>query len=282
MPAPVSEHPSPPGRPEIWIDGHVHTEFSWDAPHGDMEATCRRAVEIGLPAIAFTEHADYVQGVHEGLRPLDTLGYVDELERCRGQFPDLRILAGVELGEPHRYPAEVAKALSEVEPDRILGSVHVAWWQNRLMDGSQIQRIPVADATEFERAHLEETLRLVESDAPFQVLAHLDYPKRYWPHDQVPFREEDFEEELRTVLRALVRREGVLEVNTTRGIEHRRGLCPGPTTLRWWHQEGGRALAFGSDSHAPALIAAGFREAGEVAVAAGFHPSDDPAGYWLR
>ncbi len=278
----MNEGPTTAGRPDVWIDGHVHTQFSWDAERGDMEATCRRAVEIGLPALAFTEHADYVQGVHEGLRPLDTRAYVEELERCRGQFPDLRILSGVELGEPHQHPAEAAKALSEVEPDRILGSVHVVSWRGTVLDGSQIRQIPAPEVPAFERAHLEETLRLVESDASFQVLAHLDYTKRYWPHDETPFREEDFEEELRAVLRALVRRDGVLEVNTTRGIEHRRGLCPGPTTLHWWHQEGGRAIAFGSDSHVPELIAAGFQEAGQVAEAAGFRPSDDPAGYWLR
>lgn len=267
---------------EIQVDGHVHTQFSWDAPRGDMEATCRRALEIGLPGLAFTEHADYVQGVHQGLRPLDTAAYVAELARCRALFPGLRILSGIELGEPHRFRPEVLKALSEVAPDRVLGSVHVVCFGDRELDGSQIRRVPVDQAPAFQREHLAETLRLVESDAPFEVLAHLDYPKRYWPHDEVPFREEDFEEELRAVLRALARRDAVLEVNTTRGIEHRRGLCPGPTTLRWWHQEGGRAISFGADSHVPDFIAAGFREAGQVAEAAGFRPSDDPAGYWLR
>ena len=38
---------------------HVHTEWSWDAPRGHMERSCERAIEIGLPALAFTEHADW-------------------------------------------------------------------------------------------------------------------------------------------------------------------------------------------------------------------------------
>jgi histidinol-phosphatase (PHP family) len=38
----------------------VHTEWSWDTATGDMERTCARAVELGLPAVAFTEHVDHV------------------------------------------------------------------------------------------------------------------------------------------------------------------------------------------------------------------------------
>jgi histidinol-phosphatase (PHP family) len=43
-------------------DGHVHSEWSFDtggprsAAAGRMEAMCRHALKIGLPALAFTEH----------------------------------------------------------------------------------------------------------------------------------------------------------------------------------------------------------------------------------
>ena len=40
-------------------DSHVHSEFSWDTAVGDMAASCARAVELGLPGIAFTEHLDH-------------------------------------------------------------------------------------------------------------------------------------------------------------------------------------------------------------------------------
>jgi hypothetical protein len=45
-------------------DGHVHSEWSWDtgdprsAAAGTMERTCARAMRIGLPALASTEHFD--------------------------------------------------------------------------------------------------------------------------------------------------------------------------------------------------------------------------------
>jgi histidinol phosphatase-like PHP family hydrolase len=49
-------------------DGHVHSEWSRDtggpsAAAGRMEAMCRRALKIGLPALAFTEHLDSPAGV---------------------------------------------------------------------------------------------------------------------------------------------------------------------------------------------------------------------------
>jgi histidinol phosphatase-like PHP family hydrolase len=49
------------GDPTVVLpaDGHVHSEWSWDAENGSMEQTCARAVAMGLPAVAFTEHADY-------------------------------------------------------------------------------------------------------------------------------------------------------------------------------------------------------------------------------
>jgi hypothetical protein len=100
-------------------DGHVHSEWSWDAAKGSMERTCARAVEIGLPSIAFTEHADFTpwtvlaDKVPPRLRAdvspdgvlvppvLDLEGYLECLHQCRDRFPDLRILSGVELSEPH-------------------------------------------------------------------------------------------------------------------------------------------------------------------------------------
>jgi histidinol-phosphatase (PHP family) len=263
-------------------DLHVHTQFSWDAPRGDMEASCRRALEIGLPAIAFTEHADFVPEVHETLRPLDMAAYLEEVERCRSLFPDLRIVSGVELGEPHRFPAQAAAVLAAGPFERVLGSVHCTSWTGRLMDASQLGAIPAGEAPGFMRRYLEDTLALVEGGQPFQVLAHLDYPKRYWPHADVAYREEDFEEEFRVVLRAAAARGAALEVNTTRGIEPSRGLCPGQTVLGWWVEEGGRAASFGSDAHDPEKIALGFRLAAELVEAAGFRPNSDPAGCWTR
>jgi len=246
-----------------------------------MEATCRRALEYGLPAIAFTDHADFV-AVHEGQHGLDAAGYLDCIERCRALFPGLRILSGVELGEPHLYPEEAAAILAAGTLDRVLGSVHCIRVDGRPRDLSEPGLMTPEASPGHYRTYLAEVLALVRSSQPFAVLAHLDYPRRYWPHGELPLDEADFEAEYRAILRESARRGTVLEVNTTRGAEGPRGLCPGRRVVGWWREEGGERVSFGSDSHDPSRIAAGFAAAAAAEEAAGFRAAADPAGYWRR
>ena len=245
-----------------------------------MEESCRQALKLGLPGIAFTDHADFAR-VHAHEHELDVAGYLESVERCRAAFPALRILSGVELGEPHRFPDQTAAVLGAGTLDRVLGSVHCIWEGDSATDMSQFPALARTAPARF-RTYLAETLTLVSSSQPFQVLAHLDYPKRYWPHGELEFRASDFEEEIRAVLRATIARGSVLEVNTTRGMEPGRGLCPGPEVIGWWYQMGGAGISFGSDAHAPDAIAAGFGLAAEVVEAVGFRPSDDPLDFWRR
>lgn len=97
-------------------DGHIHSEWSWDAPDGSMELACARAVDLGLPAVAFTDHTDYTNWIvlardleeHEHLKAfcapdgsltpprLDLERYLECVQRCRDRFRDLRIITGVD------------------------------------------------------------------------------------------------------------------------------------------------------------------------------------------
>jgi histidinol-phosphatase (PHP family) len=54
----------------------------------------------------------------------DASGYLAAIERCRERFPSLRILSGLEMGEPHRHAAAIAKVLGAGRFDRVLGSLH--------------------------------------------------------------------------------------------------------------------------------------------------------------
>jgi histidinol-phosphatase (PHP family) len=275
-------------------DNHVHTEWSWDAVAGSMEASCVRALELGLPSIAFTEHVDHTRWVlsargaaRAGERlaadgrfeppPIDVEGYLACIERCRSRFPDLRILSGVELGEPHWFAAETDGLLSGGAFDRVLGSLHSLdfdgdpWVVDMLYDDGAPSGL---DPFVIVRAYLEEAMRMIEASDVFAVLAHIDYPIRYWPEATRPFDPADFEEEFRAVLRSLARSGRALEVNTRVPLRSE--------IVRWWYQEGGEAVSFGSDAHGPHLVANGFADAAAMVEAEGFRPGRHPHDFWPR
>ena len=274
-------------------DNHVHSEFSWDALAGSMERTCERAVEIGLPSIAFTEHADfsisemtpenwfpekwqrYVEVV-DGRSiltppPIDLTAYLETLERCRDRFPTLRILSGVELSEAHWWPDETAGLLKRGGFQRILASLHTASTPDE--DYADISAsIKRGDPTAQYRRYLAEAVRLIEDFDGFEVLTHIDYPVRYWPDDS--FDLEEFESDIRLVLRTLARADKVMEFNTRIPLD--------PRVVGWWRQEGGKGVSFASDAHLPEAVCHGFKEAAEVARAAGFKPGADLFDFWVR
>ena len=242
-----------------------------------MERSCERAIEIGLPAIAFTEHADWSL-VHEGQHAVDIAGYFEAVESCRSKFKGLRILTGVELGEPHWYPRETAEILAAAPLDRIHGSIHCIRVNGELLDASQFRDRPDIDFPGAVREYFRETLAMVDSGQLFETLAHVDYPKRYWKEGQAPYREQDYEAEIRAVLVAAARTGRVLEVNTTRGTT----LCPDITVVRWWREAGGQAVQYGSDAHQPDKVGEGFKLATQMVEAAGFKPARDPMDLWRR
>lgn len=281
-------------------DSHVHSEWSWDAADGSMEGTCRRAVEIGLPGVAFTEHADFTpwrvmaageevpwgeRGVSSSVPAgaFDIDGYSRCLERCRGLFPGLRIMSGVELGEPHRFRDEARAVLAGHPFDRILGSIHCIPDGEALIDASSPGFLGSGGGLmERVRAYFAEVLALVRDAPAFAVLAHATYPQRYWPAGEPSWSPALFEEEIRAVLAAAAHSGLALESNTTRGRSPDRGLCPPPEVVRWWHQAGGQAVCLGSDAHDPSTLAAAFPAAAEMLEAAGFRRPRDPTDLWLR
>src|SRR5258708_36306253 len=180
-------------------DLHVHTEWSWDAPHRSIERNRERAIEVGLPAIAFTEHADWAL-VHKGQHSVDLAGYFDAIERCRAKFKGLRILTGVELGEPHWYPAETTEVLASGPLDQVLGSIHCIRIDGEMVDASQFPERAAGDFPGAGREYFRETLAMAESGQAFETLAHSDYPKRYWLDGSKPSRAPHYQSEYRAAL----------------------------------------------------------------------------------
>jgi len=303
-------------------DSHVHSELSWDtggpgsAARGTMRATCERAARIGLPALFFTEHLDLEDAwfsdpedfdAHEthlldedgmvAVPRFDVDGYLEEIDRCRAAFPELRIGTGLEFGQPGLRTAAARAQLDLELFDRIIGSLHTipleapsaageeptprevtavrevstSPGERRAEPNTLFRRRP---ALEVIRDYLAEVPAVVAGDGPHEVVTHLDYAVRYWPEEaEGPFDPRVLEEEFRSAMRAIAASGRALEINTRRLR---------PWIPQWWAEEGGQAVSFGSDSHAPLDLAANFPEATAMLEALGFRPGRDPRELWRR
>ena len=281
--------------PQLPADDHTHSEWSWDAHAGSMAGSCARAVELGLPAIAFTEHVDATRWVladrsrEELVRdrhlvgedgrfdppPLDVDRYLASVDDCRARFPQLAILTGVELGEPHRFRDRIAPLLASGGFERVLGSLHSVEFHGLpwLVDDAMSSDGP-EDATQEAvlRSYLGEAAAMV-ADLPdeVQVLAHIDYPLRGW---RGPFDPAAYEEPFRHVLTTLAASGRALEVSTRVPLA--------PEIVAWWREVGGRAVSFASDAHEPSAVGHGFAAAAEMVEASGFRRDRHPHGFWHR
>jgi histidinol-phosphatase (PHP family) len=281
-------------------DGHVHTEWSWDVglgrPHGEaagrMEDMCRRAVQIGLPALAFTEHLDVTDWAIEPgdlpdrLRPLvtggvlspppfDADGYLESVARCRYSFPELRLLTGVEWGQPHLAEANARQVIDLDALDRVNGSLHTIPLTDEpgsaRSEPYTLYRLWPAD--QVIRNYLAEVPRMLAGSAIFTVFCHIEYAVRYWPTEgEGPFDPKRFEDEFRQAMAAIAGTGRALELNIGGPIR--------PWIPQWWREVGGRALTIASDAHAPDVLAGNFYEAMAMAEHFGFRPGRRPEDFW--
>lgn len=262
-----------------------------------MQGSCERAIELGLPAIAFTEHLDGVRFIvpparRDAMRraghmldtegrfvppPFDIDGYLEEVARCRSRFPELHIVTGAELGEPHWFPEPGERIRATGAFERLLGSLHSIRLDGRIWAVDDLFGAHAPEGLEpYEvvRHYLAAVRDLLASSATFAVLAHLDFPLRRWPTSAGPFRIHVVEDEFRATLADLAASGRALEVNTVRPLD--------AEVVRWWVAAGGDAVTFGSDAHQPSGVGRGFRQAAAMAEAHGFRPGPDPAAVWLR
>jgi histidinol-phosphatase (PHP family) len=252
------------------IDTHVHSHHSPDA-RGTMVSLAQAAQSRGLTGIVFTEHGEWYPG-DEAYGYLDLDAYFAEINEARTHFTTqagcgevVTLLSGIELGNPHEFPEQVAALLARYPFDLVIGSVH--WIDN--LPGWELSIFESGIPAVYRR-YFEELLAMVEH-AEFDVLGHLDLVRRdSWDLFGQILTLEPYAEVIDAVLRRLISDGRGLEINTS---ALRKGLSepvPGLATLRHYRELGGEILVIGSDAHRPEHLGYGFPLARDVARAAGF------------
>lgn len=244
-------------------DYHVHTLHSCDSK-ASMAEMCMAAIKRGIPEIGFSDHYDLV--------PEDPCyaffradAWWHDLERCRREYAgSLRIRAGIEIGEPHRFPEAVGEMISNYAWDFVLGSLH--WVGDTLVFHPDYYRRPKSHAF---ADYFQELIQLAQ-ESPISILAHSDIVKRYGFEYYGPYFPEAHEQELRTLLRTCADRDIALEINTSTLRRPIQEASPTQIILEWFREEGGKWITMGSDAHEPDEVGFGLEKALESIVKAGF------------
>ena len=246
-------------------DLHIHSRYSFDGS-ASLEEICQAARDHGVGVISLTDHCDLLDGP-EGISAY--LACEEELKKAYAALPEqpgLEVLYGVELGNPHEFPAETEKFLSPREFDFIIGSIHF------LPDGSDIYKLPYASAEEIDdmfRQHFISMRKLAEY-GNFDTLAHLDYPLRKLQNKVANTSMLAYRDLIEPILAILAEKGLALEINTRGTYDWQNRVGPEDWVLTRFRELGGKYITIGSDSHVTQYIGAGFEDAAAALRRCGF------------
>lgn len=227
---------------------HLHSDFSVDADD-TVEAMCNKAVELNLKGICFTEHMD--MNPEDPAYDYFDLGlYLETMEKIKNKYKDkLMVMGGVEFSRPHFHP-ETGEVLENSKVDVILASIH---WLDRIMFGDEKLTQKYTSNQVFKK-YYKEMKKMVEY-GEFDVLAHLDFPKRY-VEEEIPVVK--YQKLIRKILNLLIKKDIVLEINTSTLRKGFNDCMPASEILAWYAELGGKKVTLGSDAHRIGEITSNF------------------------
>lgn len=232
------------------VDFHIHTTLSCDG-HCTIDEVCRKAIEIGLEAICFTEHFD-LDPNDPGYGFLNYEEYSSRLEEARQRYASyLMILKGIEADYQSRFEGQLRDWLSDKEFDLVLGSVHY-------VDGVTLSEelVRSRDLDELYGAYLEKVHLSAESGL-FDVIGHLDYVKKYTGNASYLESSDRLQPALESTLQSIINNGVALEISTKGFVAKSRDYRPSLNIVRLYRSLGGRRITIGSDSHDTGVLGTG-------------------------
>lgn len=232
-----------------------------------MRDMCMNAIEMGLVYYAVTDHCEcnqYMNVPHiPGGRYYDVVrqSYAELLQN-QERFPNLKLLRGIELGQPLQDLNAAHDALTGRDYDVVIGSLH------NIRDHDDFYHIGEHNPTEQEisnalHAYFAESLEMMEW-GKFDTLAHITYPLRYMCKAGETPSYKPYQDELDAVLKALIKSDIALEFNTSRILRTDAPKLPDREVYSRYKELGGKLVTIGADAHCTENIASGVEEAMEL------------------
>ena len=267
-------------------DAHVHPDFSIDAK-GSVDEFCQKALEIGLSEIIFTTHVDtnpsyphenemLVDGkrIPTGVDAINR--YADAVWKAKEKYYDLGLMVkcGVEISFYPGLDEEFLRTFYDTKFEYVLAGIHrigdlcIGY---RKETEELYAKYPVAEILE----RYYSLVKQVTTYDVFDAIAHLDYYRRFAPHDK---REESLRVDFDFIgeaLDALVETGLAMEVNTSAVRHGFKEYYPSMALLNIARKAGVRIRYIGSDAHSPDQLALDFESAELIVYETNIHDIEE-------
>ncbi len=237
---------------EFLTDMHTHT---YPASHDALSSLKEMAAAAQKKGVAFfgiSNHFDYdydlLQMSKEELNQIlngDEEAYFHDARHLQEDYQGvMNIAVGAEFGysDKPEVQGRYATTYEKYRPDYVINSLHG-------VEGKDFARYVF---TQDERQTYERYLRLIrrslDAPYPYDIVGHIEYIVRYVPFAERKIDEKKFAEQIDDILKAVIAKGKILEVNTaTKDLPR---LClPHEGLLRRYFELGGRKISYGSDAH---------------------------------
>lgn len=252
-------------------DMHTHSYNSFDADNS-VEEICTSAIEKGLFAIAITDHceAQFIPcgencefGSFDKRIPKSVNETLEAKQKYAGR---LRVLCGIELGQPMHDMESTKKALSYGDFDFTLASVHNMRGEEDFyyfdFTGKDIDEV-----LSMYFAELAETAGFEHFDS----LAHITYPLRYIK-TKLGFVPDitKHQNELDKVYKILIQNNKALEINVSGLFKELGSTLPDEQQIKRFKELGGKYITIGTDAHKAVDVGRGVEQGIAVVKRCGF------------
>ena len=245
------------------VDYHMHTPLCGHAV-GNPDEYVRRAIEVGLEEIGFSDHAPLV--THEDARytmnrtqlPL----YHQMMEEVQKKSKNLKIKIGIEADFVPGFEDKTKAILSGYPYDFVIGSIHFidAW---AFDDPEEKVKWKDKDVDRVYRDYYK-LLRLSAESGLYDIMGHVDLVKKFGHRPSA-----DLTGEIEKTAQVFKKTGVAVEINTSGLRKPVNEIYPSLAVLKIYRQAG-VPITFSSDSHDPNDVGRDYDKALALARAAGY------------
>jgi histidinol-phosphatase (PHP family) len=245
-------------------DYHMHTPLCKHAS-GEPIDYARRALEIGLTEIGFSDHSPMARDDFDDWRMLtrELDEYVEKVRLAQNTYPQLTIRLALEVDYLPGHEDWIQNLATRHPWDYFIGSVHYVSDDWAVDSPYKLSKWKGRDPFEVWSIYFERLTKAAESGL-FEIIGHADLPKKFGHRstkDCTPLYE--------NFLAAAKKHDCAIELNTAGLRKDCKEIYPSREILQIAFQKG-VPITFGSDAHAPAEVGMNFTEAIQLARDVGY------------